>query len=181
MSITTKTGDRGTTQLRNGEEVRKDCLRTELLGSIDELGCQLGLARALCGDGPPAGELLRLQRELIEVAGEIADPERVATAESDIDFGRRAAVYEGRIAQLELELPAVSEFRLPGASSLEAQLHLARAVSRRCERRAVKLQNEEEGLNANLLICFNRLADYLWLLARQAEMAAQSQSPKSGI
>jgi len=180
MSITTKTGDRGTTRLRNGEEVRKDCLRTELLGNIDELGCQLGAARAVCADATLSAELLKLQRELIEIAGEIADPSRVTSAASEAELSRISASYEARIAELERQLPELREFRLPGASRLEAQLHLARAVSRRCERRAVSLDQEEQGLNAKLLICFNRLADYIWLLARQAEIDAKSGSAQPG-
>lgn len=170
MSIATKTGDRGSTRLLNGDEVRKDCLRTDLLGSIDELNCQLGAARAVCGKNSLSEDLLTIQRELIDVDAAIADPQSIASPQGSRDFAERASVYERRIAALEREIPPVSEFRIPGSSELEAGIHLARAVSRRCERRAVRLHKDEDGLNEEVLAYFNRLADYLWLLARKAEV-----------
>jgi len=63
------------------------------------------------------------------------------------------------------ELEPLREFILPGGSGGGAYLHLARAVSRRVERRIVKLMEEEE-LNKNILAYINRLSDLLFVMAR---------------
>jgi cob(I)alamin adenosyltransferase len=173
MSITTKKGDRGTTFLISGQEVGKDSARVELLGTIDEVSCHLGAARAHADDAELAELILQIQSELIEIAGAIADPRSIGSEASIVNFGERVRQYEERIVRSEQAIPPVTEFRLPGASQLEAALHQARAVARRCERCAVRLHRQESGLNENVLILFNRIADYLWLLARRAEVTAQ--------
>ena len=48
MSITTKTGDDGSTGLWSGERVGKDDPRIEACGEIDELSSFLGFARLAC-------------------------------------------------------------------------------------------------------------------------------------
>ena len=41
--IYTRTGDEGTTGLADGTRLRKDALRIELLGDLDELNSHLGM------------------------------------------------------------------------------------------------------------------------------------------
>ncbi|HSI03030.1 MAG TPA: ATP:cob(I)alamin adenosyltransferase, partial [Myxococcota bacterium] len=47
MKIYTKTGDKGDTGLFGGQRVRKDHIRVETYGTVDELNASLGMARAL--------------------------------------------------------------------------------------------------------------------------------------
>ena len=56
---------------------------------------------------------------------------------------------------------------LPGGSILAGNLHLARAVCRRVERRIWSL-GQKEDLNGNIAIYLNRLSDLLFVLARYA-------------
>jgi hypothetical protein len=77
MSITTKSGDDGTTGLWSGERVPKDDPRIEACGEVDELSSLLGFARLACrpaGDarcprGPPAGPRARGGRDSLRRSG----------------------------------------------------------------------------------------------------------------
>jgi len=51
--IYTRTGDEGTTGLGDGKRVRKDAIRVEAYGTVDELNSAIGLL--LAGAGVPAG------------------------------------------------------------------------------------------------------------------------------
>jgi len=72
MSITTKSGDDGTTGLWSGERVSKDDPRVEACGEADELSSLLGFARLACRLRETAEALEALQRDLVRLAGEIA-------------------------------------------------------------------------------------------------------------
>ena len=63
------------------------------------------------------------------------------------------------------ELEPLKEFILPSGRGGGPYLHLARAVSRRAERRVVKLMEEAE-VNENVLAYINRLSDLLFVMAR---------------
>ena len=53
--IYTKAGDGGDTRLVGGQKVRKDALRIEAYGTVDELSACIGIARtALTAPGAPA-------------------------------------------------------------------------------------------------------------------------------
>lgn len=167
-SITTRTGDHGTTRLYSGEEVAKDSPRPAACGDLDELICVLGLAR-LHLEGDPAEAVLRLQRELFAVGSEIATlPPKRDRLPQRIDADAVARL-EGRREALEAAISLPNGFIVPGGSPAGAQLDLARALARRLERRVVALQREGELANQHLLVWLNRLSDYLFLLARRVE------------
>lgn len=169
MSITTRYGDRGRTQLYSGEDVSKAHLRTEAVGSLDEAVSVLGIARSLCVEESEHLEILDLQRSCFVVGSEIATEssslhllkERVDQEFLDA-LERRRGVVEARVA-----MP--SGFVLPGGTPVAAHLDHARCLFRRCERCVVRLW--EEGLVENelLLQWLNRVSDYLWLFARYVE------------
>ena len=70
-----------------------------------------------------------------------------------------------RRAKSPLPQPALKEFILPSGSLVGSNLHLARTICRRVERRIVAL-NEIEWVNPSVLIYINRLSDLLFVLAR---------------
>lgn len=186
-AVATGRGDDGTTGLLfGGERVRKDDLRTEACGTIDEAVAALGLARAELGMKaqtgvlPPSfgglGELiLRLQRELFVAGAELATDPAARDRQRDGETRVSAEMVEGLEAVLRemeaaIELPR--EFVVPGETRVSASLELARTVVRRAERRAVTLAAHDEALAAGRLLPYlNRLADLLWILARAAEQA----------
>ena len=83
-AVATGRGDDGTTGLLfGGDRIRKDDLRTEAYGTVDEAVAALGMARAELGMKAQYGALspnlgglgeviLRLQRELFVVGAELA-------------------------------------------------------------------------------------------------------------
>ena len=171
-SITTRTGDQGTTQLFSGETVSKNDLRTDAYGDLDEVVSLLGVARSLTRDPARAERLLQLQRRLFVVGSELATSlEYSELLGKRVDDTMLAELDREREA-LEARLPVPQGFILPGGTPAAAHLDLARAVARRCERKTVGLL--EAGLleNTTLIVWLNRLSDYLWLLARDEEGGA---------
>jgi cob(I)alamin adenosyltransferase len=188
-AVATGRGDDGTTGLLfGGDRIRKDDLRTEAYGTVDEAVAVLGLARAELnlkaeyGVLPPSFDGLRdlilgLQRELFVVGAELAtnpsarekqrDGETRVTREMVEELNRVLQDAESRI-----ELPR--EFVVPGETRVSAALELARTLVRRAERRAVTLGAHDFAIAEGQLIPYlNRLADLLWILARVAEGAEQ--------
>jgi cob(I)alamin adenosyltransferase len=68
-----------------------------------------------------------------------------------------------------VEMPR--EFTVPGADRISAALELARAVTRRAERRVITLEREGLVPGQWLMPWLNRLADLLWVYARSVEQA----------
>ena len=71
MSITTRTGDGGSTALMYGRRVPKDSPRVEAYGEVDELNACLGLARAQT-QIPLKSLLESIQKALVGLMGELA-------------------------------------------------------------------------------------------------------------
>jgi cob(I)alamin adenosyltransferase len=172
MRIYTKKGDDGTTGLFYGGRVSKADLGPEAYGTVDEAVSCLGLARALCGDAAMAEEILRVQRELFVVAAELATaPDR---RDQLVDGTSRTTpdmvqTLEAAIDQVVEEVGMPTEFIVPGGNEVAAALDVARTVVRRAERRAVAYA-EQGGLDGSEVVRYlNRLADYLYMLARAAE------------
>src|SRR5262249_44073196 len=72
---------------------------------------------------------------------------------------------EGWIDRRERDLPPLRRFILPGGTPLAAELHRARTVCRRAERRLVALA-QQESVEPRLVRYLNRLGDLLFVLAR---------------
>jgi len=165
VKIYTRTGDDGTTGLLGSGRVAKNSPRVEAYGSVDELNANLGAARALDTGRWLDPELGVIQSRLFHLGGELAalDPERIKSLPRITD--NDVTGLEQTIDRLESELPALTSFILPGGSPLAAELHRARTVCRRAERRVMAL-HQHEPIEPRLLIYLNRLADLLFVMAR---------------
>ena len=77
---------------------------------------------------------------------------------------------ENEIDRMDLHLPALRYFVLPGGTQATAAAHICRTVTRRAERRVLDLQ--QGGMNVEPLIInyLNRLSDYLFVYARYLAM-----------
>lgn len=180
MKIYTKKGDDGTTGLLYGGRVAKDDLAPETYGAVDELVAALGTARALA-DGGLAAELLRVQRELFVVAAEIATaPDNRHKLEPLVSLTtpEMVAQLEKAIDDVVEEVGMPTEFVVPGQAALPAALDVARVVARRAERRVVAYARAGGMGESSVLPYMNRLADYLYMLARAAETEWQPTRPK---
>ncbi len=173
MSIATRTGDDGTTGLMFGHRVPKTDGRIEAYGAIDELSAAIGLARSHREDRWIAEEMLRVQRELVVVMGELAvlPTDREKYSEKGFKFVDEAMVnrLDGVILVLEARGLKTNGWNIPGATPMSAGLHLARTVCRRAEREVLRLGDEVREANPCVIRYLNRLSDVLWLCARVVE------------
>ena len=172
MKIYTRTGDDGTTGLLGSKRVPKDARRVEAFGSVDELNAALGVARALDGGSGLTGELEAIQARLFSLGAELAATEPAALARLERVGDAHVAELERLIDRLDADLPPLQRFVLPGGAPLAAQLHLARTVCRRAERRLVEL-GQEETIEPVLVRYLNRLADLLFVMARWCNRRAE--------
>jgi cob(I)alamin adenosyltransferase len=178
MKIYTKTGDSGETGLFAGARVRKDNLRIEAYGTVDELNAAIGLARS--EQLPPEIEqtLERVQSELFSVGAELATPDPVKHGMALIG-DTQTRKLEAAIDHLEAGLPPLKQFILPAGSRGGAALHLARGICRRAERRVVTLAaSPETMISAAIIGYLNRLGDYLFVAARYANQEAKAVEMK---
>jgi len=165
MAIYTRTGDRGTTSLMNGQRVSKAHLRVETYGSIDELNSAIGvvLAEVQSYSSKLKAELVRIQSDLFEIGSALANPK----AKGLNYLEKRVKEFEKLIDYMTQKLPPLVNFILPGGGKAGSLLHLARAISRRVERKIVAL-NTKEKTDKNIIIYVNRLSDLLFTMARFA-------------
>jgi cob(I)alamin adenosyltransferase len=164
--IYTRGGDAGETSLGDGARVRKDDLRVEAFGTVDEANAAVGLARLSTG-GEIDAMLARIQNDLFDLGADLCTPED----------GRRAAgalrIQASQVARLEQEIDALNavlkpldSFVLPGGTPAAAHLHLARTVTRRAERLVVALA-AREAVNLEAVKYLNRLSDHFFVLSRR--------------
>ena len=172
MSIITKRGDEGETDLLYGKRIGKTDIRVEALGAVDELNTVLGLVR--CHGSETLGEELDwLQDKLVGLMGELAVlPEDGERYQKD----GMPKVSPADVAELESRAKAIEEkgvnfkgWARPGAAGAlpAAFLDQARTVARRGERRVLELSAASPLPVVTLFL--NRVSDYLWLLARREE------------
>jgi cob(I)alamin adenosyltransferase len=169
--IYTRGGDAGMTSLGDGERRRKDDLRIEAYGTVDEANSFLGVARAALSEAPNEAKLSRIlaaiQNDLFDLGADLCVPEQAGATS-------RLRVTQNQVDRLEHEIDALNadllpltSFVLPGGSQAAAAMHVARAVVRRAERVMVALAAQPgESVGAPALKYINRLSDFLFVAAR---------------
>src|SRR5437763_6494672 len=170
MSIVTTTGDQGETALMYGRRVPKNDPRVEAYGSVDELTAALGLARAACDDKFVTEQILAVQKDLINVMGELStlpeDRQRYVKDGFQIVNAKMVDRVGGVIVDLEKDKSLYpKDWVIPGANAISAALDFARVICRRAERQVATLKDP----NPEILRYLNRLSDFWWLLARYME------------
>jgi len=170
MGITTKAGDKGKTALISGKRIFKDDLRIELVGEIDELCSFLGTAKSLIKSRADKKMIESIQVDLFTLGAEVASgPLHVVKLKKRITshcvsfLDERAGILEKTLEDKKFC------FCLPGENIVSSTLDVARAVARRCERKATTLAKKRIARNPHILAYLNRLSDLLYLLARKNE------------
>ncbi len=156
--IYTKTGDQGTTCILKGKtRVSKTNVVLVACGDIDELNSWLGVCKniELFSKNPNTFDFNRLQRILMDVMTYIAQDN------SSIEFKLPIKWLEDTIDTINLNVPSLTQFILPGSSKDEAFVHLTRCVARRAERSVVAATENED-----VLAFINRLSDLIFMLGR---------------
>jgi cob(I)alamin adenosyltransferase len=165
MKIYTRTGDDGTTGLLGPGRVSKSAPRVEAYGSVDELNAALGVARSLDAGGWVTAELATIQARLFSLGAELSATTTAPLAKVERIAAADVEALERIIDRMEADLAPLVNFILPAGHALAAQIHLARTVCRRAERRVVAL-TETERIEPLLVHYLNRLADLLFVMAR---------------
>lgn len=178
MKIYTRTGDKGQTSLFGGKRVLKSSLRVEAYGTVDELNSAIGVAvgevqstklKVKSYNAKLQNELEKIQHDLFGIGSVLASPKVQSSKLKVQSLGKRVEEFEKMIDMLTEKLPPLRNFILPGGGKAGAQLHLARTVCRRAERRVVALAGKED-VASEILIYFNRLSDLLFTMARFMNM-----------
>ncbi len=168
MKIYTKTGDDGTTGLFGGPRVSKDHPRIETYGAIDELNSLIGIVRSMSEHQQWDVQLEKVQSMLFEIGSELATP-NPEPFELKWNGQEAISMIEGWIDEFENRLEPLRNFILPAGSTVAAFLHLTRTVCRRAEREVVRLSKSENISDPTQIVVFlNRLSDYLFVTAREA-------------
>ncbi len=165
--VYTRTGDKGTTSLVGGVKIRKNSVRLEAYGTVDELSSHLGLLAATLGEGHEKEFVQNIQNNLFYVCTHLA------TDQSQTPLYPSGKLPEGETETLEkeidstlAELPEKLGFVLPGGTTKAATAHVCRTVCRRAERRIADLA-ETETVGEDIMRYVNRLSDYLFVLAKK--------------
>jgi cob(I)alamin adenosyltransferase len=176
MKIYTKTGDDGTTGLIGGRRVRKDELRLDVYGTVDELCAAVGWAAAAAvTDNAMKDRLKLVQDDLFVIGSHLATPPDQPPPKNvwlpPVEAGMVARLEE-QIDAADAILPALKSFILPGGGESAARLHLARTICRRAERLLVALSTAGPAVDPTIVIYLNRLSDWLFVQARLANHLA---------
>ena len=173
MKIYTKTGDNGTTGLVGGTRLPKHDLRIDCYGTIDELNSYLGLIRDQQISNDSKTTLIEIQNQLFIIGSLLAtDPEKLKDDSIRKRLGisliksEAIAFLETEIDAMNLELPPMTHFILPGGHQTVSFCHIARCICRRAERNISKL-NANHPTQPEVLIYLNRLSDFIFVLARK--------------
>lgn len=167
VKIYTKKGDDGTTGLFDGTRVSKDHLRCAAYGDVDEMHAALGVARAFAEDREVDAALLEIQKDLMAVGAQLADPkyETRAVKEKTQITEEKIAAFEKLMDRYDAELPPLKGFILRCGTKGAAFLHLACTICRRAERQIVTL-SRQAAIPPLVVKYINRLSDLLFVLAR---------------
>ena len=164
--IYTKTGDKGMTRIHGGKRVPKDDIRIEANGCLDELNTVIGMVRAML---PVTHEwqlfLRTIQRNLMIVMSHVATPSAIRHQNPNVLPEGMVEDCEQMMDTLAGQMEETGYFILPGGTLVSSQLHFARVVCRRAERRLWTLHRKDE-LPELILQYINRLSDLFFIMAR---------------
>mmetsp|Transcript_1475 Transcript_1475/g.2803 ORF Transcript_1475/g.2803 Transcript_1475/m.2803 type:complete len:212 (-) Transcript_1475:377-1012(-) len=143
----TRTGDKGTSMLFNGERRSKSDPTFRALGDQDELNAAVGVAReysSLSSNGLE-DKLVEIQCRLFDLGAAVATPinSSSTTKLSRTKFdSANTQVLESWIDELDSTLPPLKNFVIPSGGLCSVHFQLARTVCRRAERSVVALVRE---------------------------------------
>lgn len=151
MKIYTKNGDKGLTSLYDCSIISKGSDLIDLIGDLDELNSFIGII--------DSNEILEsIQTWVFDLSTIIANPKHKYKFDEDNAI---ITIIEKEIDRLTELMPRLKNFILPTGN-----IHLSRAVCRRCERKLVGIIDNNDHIPNKCLAFLNRLSDYLFTLAR---------------
>jgi cob(I)alamin adenosyltransferase len=172
--IYTRTGDDGTTGLVGGQRVKKNALRIETYGTVDECSSTIGVARSALRSILSKHEravrldawLAWVQDTLFNLGSDLATLPKDRWEGMPLISASDVMALERAIDEAQRDLAILSNFIHPGGSLPGAHLHVARTVCRRAERLLLTLRETDEGISKETQQYLNRLSDALFVWAR---------------
>jgi len=166
MKIYTKTGDKGSTSLYNGERVHKNHTLIKTVGNVDYLSAMMFLEYNTCNE--EYKELIRediyhIAQRLLDLGSYIATP-REESSERKLKNTQFSTVetkwLEDKIDSMTSSLEPLRTFILP-----DGPFHTTRTIVRQCE---ISLYETKEhyDVDEHVMSYVNRLSDYFFTLAR---------------
>jgi cob(I)alamin adenosyltransferase len=171
-TVITKGGDKGETSLYSGERVLKYSPEIETVGTIDSLSSYLGIVRFKT----------KHDKHIHAIQQKLMNGMSVIATKKDSEFYNQIPKIESQdIINLEkwsdkilkdVEIP--QRFIIPGEiNEISAYIDYARSLCRNAEREIVKFIRSSTNLEWEDVFLvqryLNRLSDYLFILAREAE------------
>lgn len=155
----------------------KDDPRIEAYGTVDEASSAIGLAKALSPHARVREICEELQRGMYSLGTELA-----TSPGSKSSFATATASSVERldtlISELEKSVTMPAGFILPGSTPASGAIDLARAITRRAERRTVALEHANALENEHVRRWLNRLSLLLFVLGRyEEELAGRRAKP----
>lgn len=189
-TIYTRKGDKGVTQLYNGQKIPKFHPVFHAMGKLDQLNSQLGVVYNILHQETVRLQLddkvLVIQELIIEASSSLATPvpkephQLTKSKEKKVKKTRFSEVntlmIEKWIDQIDHILPPLKDFIIPGGCKVSCQVHLARAQCREAERYLFQVSDETANplareytfVEPTVYTFVNRLSDFLFALARYA-------------
>ena len=163
MKIYTQTGDDGNTGLQGNFRIAKSHPRIMAYGTVDEANAAIGIVLTNSLDDDVSQLLSQIQNDLFLLGSDLSN-------QNLNDLKNRVSLdmiekLEGSIDKFESELPAITNFILPGGNVAAAQIHQVRTIVRRAETLVVKLSDKDE-INSNSIKYLNRLSDLMFVMGR---------------
>lgn len=179
MGIYTRTGDKGLTKIFGGMSCKKDDIRIECNGKLDEANSFIGLLRSKLGKNHEWQQgLFKIQTDIMDMMSHIA------THSSKREENKVAKPVDGEkfcedwIDEMLNEMPKPHDlFILPGGTEVSALCHVIRTTLRTAERRLFSLNNTDT-VEEFILKYINRLSDLFFVLARYELFKTQISEEK---
>jgi cob(I)alamin adenosyltransferase len=145
----------------------------EAYGCVDELNASLAtvLEPVRSSQDMSVDELVTIQNDLFCLGAHLANPGADTLPPLPQE---RIESFENAIDRMTGAMPPLGGFILPGGCEASARAHVARTVCRRAERRVAALCRDDDATDGDRLVLryLNRLADYLFTLARYSNAMA---------
>lgn len=149
-----------------GKRVLKSCLEMEAIGEVDELNAFLGMLIEEIEEDfkVEKRKLINIQNNLFVVGANLAGLQMTVASVPKL---KKIEIkkLEKWIDKMDLDLPKLTNFILPGGSEEAGKSFYARAICRRAERQVIALDQKYK-VDLNIKKYLNRLSDYLFVLGR---------------
>jgi len=159
----TRSGDNGFSGLLGKDRLPKYHLVFETLGNLDESSAALGIVRASLSSPDLKGMILTIQRDLYKIMAEISSTKENIQRFKGI--GKERVIWlEKQTDRLGELITLPKEFIVPGDTTIDAQVDLARTIIRRAERSIAHLYHKQDIENPATLSYLNRLSSLCYAL-----------------